>query len=132
MPGFRSLLAKLILLIDRLTQSQAPKHPPAVQAELDRLTAGLALYEFRACPFCVRVRRVIRRLGLNIETRDARHDPRWRHELREQGGRYQVPCLRIEQEDGSVRWMYESKDIGRYLEERFEPLGVGAGMTVVR
>jgi len=31
------------------------------------------------------------------------------------GGKTQVPCLRIEQEDGSVEWMYESNDIISYL-----------------
>jgi len=31
------------------------------------------------------------------------------------GGKSQVPCLRIEGENGEVRWMYESTDIVRYL-----------------
>jgi glutathione S-transferase len=31
------------------------------------------------------------------------------------GGKDQVPCLRIENEDGDVRWLYESIDIVRYL-----------------
>ena len=31
------------------------------------------------------------------------------------GGKSQVPCLRIENEAGNVRWMYESIDIIRYL-----------------
>jgi len=31
------------------------------------------------------------------------------------GGKPQVPCLRIENEDGSIEWMYESDDIIRYL-----------------
>lgn len=114
-----SLLGDLILLIDRLIQPQGPSRCPALQAELDRQTAALALYQFPACPFCVRVRRVIRKLGLHIEIRDAGGDLRWRRELSEQGGRYQVPCLRIQQEDGSVRWMYESKAICQYLVGRF-------------
>jgi len=32
------------------------------------------------------------------------------------GGKGQVPCLRIEHENGSVEWMYESVDIIRYLQ----------------
>lgn len=35
--------------------------------------------------------------------------------LMQGGGKTQVPCLRIEQADGSVEWMYESDDIIRYL-----------------
>jgi glutathione S-transferase len=31
------------------------------------------------------------------------------------GGKDQVPCLRIENDDGDVRWLYESIDIVRYL-----------------
>ena len=31
------------------------------------------------------------------------------------GGKSQVPCLRIEDENGGVSWMYESIDIIRYL-----------------
>jgi glutathione S-transferase len=35
------------------------------------------------------------------------------------GGKVQTPCLRIAGEDGQVRWMYESGDIIRYLQQRF-------------
>ena len=131
MASIRWLLGNLILLIDRLTRPRTPNHPPSVQAELDRQTQGLSLYQFRACPFCVRVRRVIRRLGLNIELRDAKNDPRWRSELTEQGGRYQTPCLRIQQDDGSVRWLYESRDIGQYLDERFGSEAIAHRATAV-
>lgn len=37
------------------------------------------------------------------------------NELTSGGGKFQVPCLRIESADGKVRWMYESIDIIRYL-----------------
>ena len=61
----------------------------------------------------------MRRLGLNIELRDARNDPQWEQELIEQGGKRQVPCLRINNEDGKVEWLYESKDIKRYLQQQY-------------
>lgn len=35
--------------------------------------------------------------------------------LMQGGGKTQVPCLRIEQADGGVEWMYESDDIIQYL-----------------
>lgn len=35
--------------------------------------------------------------------------------LMQGGGKTQVPCLRIEQSDGQVEWMYESNDIIQYL-----------------
>jgi len=64
------------------------------------------------------VRRAIRRLGLNIETRDALNDPLHKQALVDGGGVYKVPCLAIS-EDGQTRWLYESSDIIAYLEQRF-------------
>lgn len=118
MKGVRWLLGRLILFVDWLTSPRPSHHSPERQAELDAQTAHLALYQYAACPFCVKVRRAIRRLGLNIELRDARNDPRFRRELEQEGGRQQVPCLRIE-EAGEVTWLYESGDIIAWLEKRF-------------
>jgi glutathione S-transferase len=39
--------------------------------------------------------------------------------LIEQGGKYQVPCLRIVDDNGEVSWLYESNAIGHYLNQRF-------------
>lgn len=39
--------------------------------------------------------------------------------LMQGGGKTQVPCLRIEQADGKVEWMYESDDIIRYLRAEY-------------
>ncbi len=88
-----------------------------VQASVDAATQSLSLYQFYACPFCVKVRREIARLGLNIELRDAQTGP-YREELAREGGRVMAPCLRIE-DAGQVQWMYESSDIISYLNGRF-------------
>lgn len=114
----RWVVGQVVLGIEALTAPTPPNRAPEEQARIDALTAGLALYQFRACPFCVRVRHAMRRMGLNIELRDARGDPATAAELRHRGGRYQVPCLRIE-ENGEVRWLYESADIITWLEQRF-------------
>jgi glutaredoxin len=115
----RLILQPIILLIDRLTRPAWPKRTQQAQEELDQKTSNLALYQFYACPFCIITRRALRRLGLNIELRDAQNDPQWQQELIEQGGKRQVPCLRITNEDGKVEWLYESKDIQRYLEQQY-------------
>lgn len=91
----------------------------AEQAEIERETARLALYQYAMCPFCVRVKRTIKELGLDIEMHDTLFDAKARDELYRGGGSTQVPCLRITEDDGSVTWMYESGDIIRYLQERF-------------
>jgi glutaredoxin len=112
-------LGQIVILLDWLTRPSKPAHSAPRQAELDQLTASLKLYQFAQCPFCVKTRRTIRRLGLNIELRDARGDAHWRSELIQQGGRHQVPCLRLLKGDGSSRWLYESKEIIRYLEQHY-------------
>ena len=111
----RWLLGRIILFFDWLTQPKKPDHSPEKQAQLDAQTANMALYQYAACPFCVKTRRAIRRLGLNIELRDAKNNPQYRAELEQQGGKQQVPCLRIQESDGSIHWLYESGDIIEFL-----------------
>ena len=111
-------IGQLILLVDVLTSPRPPAREPAEQAMLDEKTRELAIYQFRACPFCVKTRRALRRLGLKVELRDAQHDPRWREELLTHGGRLQVPCLFIPGNDGNDQWLYESNDIIAYLERQ--------------
>ena len=84
----------------------------------DHDATGLSLYQYNYCPFCIITRRAIKRLGLNIEIRDTLKEPKYRKELIAEGGMSQVPCLRIEN-NCSVEWMYESRDIIKYLEDRF-------------
>jgi glutaredoxin len=112
-------LGQLVILLDWITRPRLPKFDAARRSELDAMTASLKLYQFKQCPFCVRTRRHIRRLGLNIELRDARNDPQWQRELIEGGGKYKVPCLRLLDAQSDNEWLYESEDIIRYLDQRF-------------
>ncbi|WP_303907979.1 glutaredoxin family protein [Thiohalomonas denitrificans] len=115
----RPFLTPIVLLVDRVAAPTPVKRPEPEQEYVDRQTRALTLYQFKTCPFCIKTRHAIRRLALNIELRNAQHDPVSRDELLTGGGEIKVPCLRIVQEDGSVRWMYESSDIIDYLEGRF-------------
>lgn len=119
MAVIRWLLGKIILIVNRLTLPRPLQRSPEAQQRIDQQTRKMALYQFHACPFCVKVRRALHRYNLTIELRDAKNDPVSRQELAEQGGRIKVPCLRIYNDDGSDSWMYESSDIIRYLEQRF-------------
>ncbi|KAF7771952.1 hypothetical protein PCIT_a1924 [Pseudoalteromonas citrea] len=112
----RWLLGRIILLLDFIFTPSSKKRSPEQQNMLDVQTAQFKLYQFKACPFCVKVRRTIKREGLNIETRDAKGNDQYRQELAEQGGKVKVPCLRIEQ-DNKVTWLYESNDIVSYLQK---------------
>ncbi len=44
--------------------------------------------------------------------------PKNKAELIAGGGKKQVPCLRIDSENGDVQWMYESDDIIHYLKQQ--------------
>jgi glutaredoxin len=115
----RWLLGSLILFFDRLFSPKEIVRDADSQASVDKQTGKLALYQYQACPFCVKVRRAMKRHSLNIETRDAKLSDSSRDELLQGGGKLKVPCLRIEDGTGSTRWMYESSDIISYLEGRF-------------
>ncbi|CAM3985300.1 MULTISPECIES: glutathione S-transferase N-terminal domain-containing protein [Shewanella] len=113
----RWVLGRIILFLNFVFTPKKRQRPLAEQARVDEQTQGLALYQYAACPFCVKVRRAIRRQGLNIVTVDAKQDEH-QQTLVQQGGLAKVPCLRIE-EAGETQWMYESSDIIDYLNKRF-------------
>ncbi|WP_439135854.1 glutathione S-transferase N-terminal domain-containing protein [Pseudomaricurvus sp.] len=114
----REGLGRLIVLIDWVTRPRKLKRTPDAQKQVEQAAQGLSLYQFYACPFCVKTRRALHRLNLPIDLRDAKPGSPHREELHNGGGAIKVPCLRIE-EEGKVRWMYESGDIISYLEQRF-------------
>ena len=66
-----------------------------------------------------------------VELRDARNDATHRETLAREGGRWKVPCLRIE-EAGGARWLYESDAIVAYLHEQFDEQADGAAPEVAR
>jgi len=116
--GLRNGLGQLIIFADWLTRPKQQQRSLEQQAAVDEAAKSLALYQFKACPFCVKVRRAMHALNLKVALRDAKNNQAFRQELLEQGGRIKVPCLRIE-EKGEVRWLYESDAIIQYLKERF-------------
>lgn len=113
----RRVLGPFLLGWEKLTTPKGITRNSRDQARIDALTRNLTLYQFRTCPFCIKVRRTIARLSLKIETRDAQHEASSRQELEQQGGRIKVPCLKITDVTGQAKWLYESDAINRYLEE---------------
>jgi len=82
---------------------------------LNEQVKNLSLYHYQACPYCGITREAIRALDLGIEQRDTLKEPHYRQELIQGGGKPQVPCLKIEDENGRSRWLYESREIIQYL-----------------
>ena len=75
------------------------------------------LYQYAACPYCALVRDFLADRGIVLPLRDTMQDAAAFRELLVGGGRATVPCLRIDGAAGT-RWLYESADIMRYLDER--------------
>lgn len=115
----RIVLAPFMLLWEIVTTPKGVVRPVDEQRRVDVQTRNLVLYQFRTCPFCIKVRREIRRWSLNIELRDARHDEQSRTALLQGGGKLQVPCLQIVDAQGHSQWLYESDSIIAYLQKNF-------------
>jgi glutaredoxin len=120
----RWILGSIILFFDWVFTPKGIKRNAELQAKIDEQTSKLSLYQFAACPFCVKVRRAMKRQSLNISIHDAKRSDVSRAELLEGGGKIKVPCLKIEDELGNVQWMYESSQIIQYLETKFSSKAV--------
>ncbi|CAM2924900.1 glutaredoxin [Vibrio mytili] len=118
MKFIRWFLGKIILLLNAVFSPSGIKRSAEEQKIVDDKAKQFALYQFDACPFCVKVRRAMKRQSVKIELRDAKNDAQHRQELEQGGGRIKVPCLRIEK-DGATQWLYESSDIVAYIEKEF-------------
>ncbi|MES9832462.1 MAG: glutathione S-transferase N-terminal domain-containing protein [Candidatus Thiodiazotropha sp. LLP2] len=98
--------------------SKPVKRSPTRQHQVDLESGRLTLYIFPFCPYCVKVNRIIRKLNLKIEQRDAVSSTTYADELRQGGGKMQTPCLKIQHQD-KADWLYESDDIILYLRQHF-------------
>lgn len=118
MKALRVGLGQLVILVDFLTRPGKKKRSPEAQAAVEAAAKDLTLYQFHACPFCVKTRRTLRRLNVPVALRDAKTNELDRQTLLTEGGKIKVPCLRIE-EAGQTVWLYDSKVIIDYLNQRF-------------
>ena len=115
----RTVLGPFMLLKERLTQPRGVVREPSAQTTVNLQCNNLALYQFKTCPFCIKVRQEMRRLSLPIEQRDAQHNVAHRSELQQGGGAIKVPCLKITDASGRSQWLYDSNAIIAYLRGRF-------------
>ena len=115
----RIVLTPFMLLWEKMTTPKGIIRSPQAQQIVDQQSKNLALYQFKTCPFCIKVRRELGRLSLDISLLDAQNQPQNREALLQGGGQVKVPCLKITDEKGGVQWMYESTDIIQYLHKNF-------------
>jgi glutaredoxin len=114
MKVLRYVVGKILLFLNFLTQPSLGQRSVDKQKEVEEELKTYSLYQFSVCPFCIKVRRVMRRLNLPIELKNANTDEDLKAELLLKGGSPKVPCLKI-----GDQWMYESKAIINYLEDKF-------------
>ena len=117
--ALRIALGPFMLLWEVISRPQGIKRQPALQADIDLQCKDLALYQFRTCPFCLKVRQEMARLSLPIERRDAQYNDKNRNDLLLGSGLSKVPCLKITDKNGKVQWLGDSKAIISYLQGRF-------------
>ena len=66
---------------DFITRPSKKQRPAAAQAQVDQAAKSLTLYQFHACPFCVKTRRNLRRLNVPVTLRDAKNNAQDRNTL---------------------------------------------------
>jgi glutaredoxin len=120
----RFIVGRIILLLDFLTRPSPVIRTREDQDSVDAAVTGLSLYQFKACPFCVKVRRHLRRRSIKIELKDAKTDLAIKEELIKEGGKHKVPCLRIAEDNKEVQWLYSSDEICRFLDAKLDRLKI--------
>ncbi len=115
----RTVLGPVMLLKEKLTRPQGIARTQAAQTLVDLDCKNLALYHYKTCPFCMKVRHEIVRLSLDIQHIDAQPPGADRDTLSREGGLTKVPCLRITDTAGKSQWLYDSGKIIGYLQGRF-------------
>lgn len=102
--ALRNGLGGLIAGVEQMTRPAKKQRSAEAQAQVNAQAAQLALYQYHACPFCIKVRRVLHTLNVPVQLIDAKQAANEKV-LIEQGGKRQVPCLRITDDEGKVTWL---------------------------
>ena len=87
----RLVLGPMMLLKEKMTRPKGLVRAQAAQEAVDQQCQSLALYQYKTCPFCIKVRQEISRLSLNIQRIDAPHEGADRQQLLKHGGQAKVP-----------------------------------------
>jgi glutaredoxin len=119
---FREGVGGLMAFISYLTNPRKIKRSAEDQEIANKTAQNMSIYQYFACPFCIKIRRTVHRLNIPLEYRDAQiRGGEHRNTLEKEGGKIKVPCLRID--DGEkTTWLYESNDIIAYLNQTFDPV----------
>lgn len=112
----RVVVGFILTILDKLTSPAPIKIESSELIKIQEKSKGIELYQFSACPFCIKVRRYMKKNNISLPLRDAKNDEKFRQELLDGGGRIKAPCLKITNSDGT-KWLYESDDIILFFEK---------------
>jgi glutaredoxin len=116
----RWFVGKLILFVHSITLPKPILRKKIDQDKIDKETKYFTIYQFEACPFCVKVRRFIMKNSLKINLKDAKNNKTFKSELVNEGGKHKVPCLKIAKTSSDTIWLYESTEIIKFLKKEFK------------
>ncbi|MDQ6954278.1 MAG: glutathione S-transferase N-terminal domain-containing protein [Mariprofundaceae bacterium] len=118
---FREGVGGLMAFISFLTSPRKVKRQQEDQNAANERVKSMSMYQYFACPFCIKTRRTVHRLNIPLEYRNAQvRGGEHRSTLEKEGGKIKVPCLRIDN-GKTTTWLYESNDIIAYLNQAFDP-----------
>ena len=115
----RWILGKTIISLDIVFSPKALNRNSASQIKINKITNSYKLYQYHACPFCVKVRRFFKKESLNIDLIDAKKEI-FKLDLIQNGGKQKVPCLKVQLKNKQVRWIYESGDIIEFISKEIK------------
>ena len=110
----RWFLGRIIIYLDKFFIPKVLSRDINNQDKINEITSSYKLYQYNACPFCVKVRRFCKKNSLNIDLVDAKKDS-YKEELINKGGKQKVPCLKVQLKNSQVMWIYESRDIIEFI-----------------
>ena len=115
----RWVLGRMIILLDFAFTPKSRHREKNSQELINEITKSYKLYQYNACPFCVKVRRFFKRESINIQLIDAKNEV-YKKDLIEYGGILKVPCLRVEKEKNEVKWLYETNEIIIFISKQIK------------
>ena len=87
----RNLLGGIIAAVDFVTRGSKLKRTADAQKQVEAELQNLSLFQFFACPFCIKTRRAMYKMNLPIVKRNASQGSPFRDELLQGGGKVQTP-----------------------------------------
>ena len=115
----RWILGHMIIFLDFVFTPKSKLRDKNSQDLVNKITNSYKLYQYYACPFCVRVRRFFKRESINIRLIDAKNEF-LKKNLIQNGGMLKVPCLRVETKKNQVKWIYESSEIINFISKEIK------------